>query len=282
MLGVDIKVYSYVTLLSNDDYLAGVISLNNMLLNLNSKYGLVVCLSMGVSKDTELYINKNNIQTFRIKENFLELSEEQKKKYGHWTHTFDKIYIFSMIAYKKLVYLDSDMMILENIDHLFTKEHMSSVASGKLDDERCTRMNSGLMVIEPQEGLGQAIYATFNDAVEFCNQMGQQRIGDQDLINFFYSDWPNQTSKHLPEQYNLFIDQVDKYISFGYVSESKIGLENEIKIIHFIGSRKPWMFGSTFVYVKDFIKSKFYRKKQFKYFIKYKFITFKYLLSKYF
>jgi alpha-N-acetylglucosamine transferase len=58
-----------------------------------------------------------------------------------------------MTQYDKLVFLDSDIMILKNLDHLFECEHMTSALDGEYfnlwpDDPH---FNSGILVIEPNE-----------------------------------------------------------------------------------------------------------------------------------
>ena len=42
-----------------------------------------------------------------------------KGNMAHWNNCFDKLLIFGMTEFDKLIFLDSDMYIIENIDHLF-------------------------------------------------------------------------------------------------------------------------------------------------------------------
>ena len=64
---------------------------------------------------------------------------------NHWYRAFGKISIFNLETFNKIVYLDSDMQVVQNIDELFDKPHMSAVRAG----EDLDWLNSGIMVIEP-------------------------------------------------------------------------------------------------------------------------------------
>ena len=51
----------------------------------------------------------------------------------------------------------------------------------------------------------------------------------------FLSQWPSQTKLHLPESYNLFFKYLtDYHRHYGF----KYG--KNIKVVHFIGNKKPW------------------------------------------
>jgi len=44
--------------------------------------------------------------------------------------TFSKLNIWKIVDYDKLVYLDADTIVLENIDNLFNYEELSAVLGG--------------------------------------------------------------------------------------------------------------------------------------------------------
>jgi hypothetical protein len=91
------------------------------------------------------------------------VSELNPGPQSRWTHSFGKLAIFSLTGFDKLVYVDSDMLILRNLDKLFARPHMSAVVAGRSfpGDEHWRGLNSGLMVVKPQAGL----YETLLDCI---------------------------------------------------------------------------------------------------------------------
>ena len=138
------------------------------------------------------------------------------------------------------------MIVMNNIDDLFEKPHMSAVAACRLIHADWTRLNSGLMVIEPQEGLPSRIAKMLQPAMDRAAKVGNAAIGDQDLINEFYNDWLLQSNLHLDDGYNMFHDHTDLYIKnhgYGLVTSEQV-LNNltvkPIHVLHFAGPVKPW------------------------------------------
>jgi glycogenin glucosyltransferase len=142
--------------------------------------------------------------------------------------------IFGLNQFEKLVYLDADMLILNNIDELFEKPHMSAVNSGGMLPNLLswTKLNSGLMVVEPSTEL-------FDDMLSKIGTIeGITSVGDQDFLHAYYFNWPNQKELHLDHGYNMFQIHLNEYNQlFGYDFNHA---QKPIKIIHYIGETKPW------------------------------------------
>lgn len=161
-----------------------------------------------------------------------DLAKMQKRR--HWSNTFLKLRVFDLIEFEKVIFIDCDMIVLENIDHLFEKHHISAVQGGKLifhwED-----INSGLMVIMPN-------HKEFSELVDLVPTVCRKKIeanagfGDQDVISYYYKNINKLWSKenHLDERYNAMIRCIHELcVTLGY---------KNIKIIHFTGDKKPWMF----------------------------------------
>lgn len=197
---------------------------------------------------------------------------EIKTKSGHWGNTFDKIYIFGLIDYSKLVYVDSDMIILRNIDELFNKPHMSAVSAGKFLYPDWIQLNSGIMVIEPEQGLPEKIMNTLEKSMAEVAALGGKALGDQDLINAYYAEWPTSTELHLDEGYNIFQKHLDAYINknaYELPDENKLA-KKPVSIVHFIGKDKPWMRFSVLKHLLNLLKKKSLSRWENKVFFKYK------------
>lgn len=235
---------SFITTLSTDNYVEGVIHLAKSLEKVNSKYPLVVYVDKLLKRSTLAKLDNVGIEYITEKNRIYipDLVREKNIKNGnpHWDNTFIKLGIFELVGFEKLVYLDSDMMVVNNIDSLFEKPHMSAVVAGKSypGNESWITFNSGLMVIEPKEGLPKEFESLIEKvAVE------RNSLGDQDILQEYYNDWVDRTELHLDEGYNIFVLYIDYYIEkFNYTYTT---MDKPISVVHFLGKRKPWMFKRT-------------------------------------
>lgn len=156
--------------------------------------------------------------------------------FPHWNNTFGKLHIFDLVDFDKIVYLDSDLLLLANIDSLFRQPHMSAVVAGKSFPGQTdwVDLNSGLMVVEPEMGLLDDLINAIPDAAA-----RRANMGDQDLLQEFYGDWPSTPELHLDEGYNIFNNNIDHYIrreGYGFRGKKKT-----IYAVHFVAGKKPWM-----------------------------------------
>lgn len=238
----------YVTMISSKEYIPGVLALKRSLDNVRSKYPLKIFLHKDLVntimcgtefKESDFIIYENSVL---LNENIIKLNAQSSN--SQWNKTFDKILLFGRIEFRKIVFLDSDMMIVKNIDELFERTHMTSCCptQGNMDYRR--GFNSGLMVIEPQVGLDKSILEVINSTQ--LEEKKYQSISDNDLLNMFYLDWISNTSLQLSDEYNLLFPFMNEYLSKGF-------REGDAKVIHFIGAMKPWMY--TTLETEDVIKS---------------------------
>ena len=243
----DFTVKAYVTLLSTEHYIPGVLALNESLRRSGTPHPLLVAISSHISAQVDAVFRKAGMLVTRIPETTA-IPKELIETTGHWGRTFDKVHLFGLGDYSKLVYVDSDMIVLANIDELFDKPHMSAVAAGRLVNPHWIRLNGGLLVIEPAYGLSDRIFATFPKAVaEVSGLVDQTGMGDQDLLNAYYPGWTTSTELELDQGYNMFACHLDFHIEkHGYRLPEQLGGSGPpVKIVHFIGPRKPWMKGAS-------------------------------------
>jgi glycogenin glucosyltransferase len=230
-----------------------------------------VVVSNKIQTSTKELLEKTGMRVATCSES-MDVPVEIKNKSGHWGNTFDKIYIFGLTDYSKLVYVDSDMIMLRNIDELFDKPHMSAVSAGKFLYPHWTRLNSGIMVIEPEQGLPEKIMKTLGNFLVEVAALDGKALGDQDLINAYYAEWPTSTELHLDEGYNIFQSHLDAYIdknAYELPDENKPS-EKPVSIVHFIGKDKPWMRFSVLKHLINLLKKKSSSRWQNKVFFKYK------------
>lgn len=233
----------FLTVLSSDEYLLGVLTLHKSLVSTRTKYPFYVAITSDISKKTIEVLGNININIIKL-DNNIKLSEKIKNKnsksgYSQWNNTLQKLSIFELTKFKKIVYLDSDMLILNNIDELFNKKHMSAVVAGALipGREDWKLLNSGIMVIEPKKNLGINIAKTIDIVSE-----KKECFGDQDLIQEYYNEWDKNKELELNHKYNIFINDLEFYCKkCDYNVKKFFNNNNSISVVHFVGEKKPWM-----------------------------------------
>jgi lipopolysaccharide biosynthesis glycosyltransferase len=161
----------------------------------------------------------NNIHIKRYDESKYSQIEELKKQqmaFGDYT----KYEIFSLTEFKKIIFLDSDTIILGNIDYLIDfKESFGCVRELFID-----QYNTGVMVIG-NEYLNPKIT---EDLINLTNVYGITEHLDQDIINNYFID----VITPIPLEYN-YLKIYSKQIF------QNTGLPNYVKIIHYV-VKKPW------------------------------------------
>ncbi len=258
---------AYATILSTDSYLPGVLALFESIRRTNTKISdFVVIINQGIKNETIKKLKASNIIVKIMPK--IEATQEIKsinKSSPNWNYTFDKFNIFNLTEYDKVVYLDSDIYVDSNIDELFEKPNMSAVIAGKSypSNENWKELNSGVMVIEPKEGLREKLIKHMYEMSKFKkilkkphNQTQKkfiskisflkikkliykkpnfnkydQGIGDQDVLEDYFN-WKDNPDLHLDEKYNVFANYSDYYAK-------KLGIIP--KCYHFIGVKKPWV-----------------------------------------
>ena len=170
------KNYSYVTLLTDDTYAYGVILLNESLKQVKSKYPLHVLITESVSEPVKEILKQNNIKFDLI--DIISMPEEiynynksiNLKQAIIWKDQYTKFHLFNLTKYNKIVYLDADILILKNLDHLFNKPHMTAAIDGEYFNLYSkVFFNAGCIVIEPnnQEYLNILNYANNFNFTDF-------------------------------------------------------------------------------------------------------------------
>lgn len=159
----------------------------------------------------------------------------ESNRVSYWSDTVFKLNVFGMTQFKKIVFLDSDMLVMKNIDHLFEKEHMSAVSAGAiLHTDWENQLNSGIMVIEPSRSDYCSLIDLIKDTYIKRKEMGCG-FGDQDVIKAKFSDWSNRNELHMPETYNCMLGYGELLKKAGIIN----GIE-DIYVYHYTGKEKPW------------------------------------------
>lgn len=222
--------YTYLTVLNSQDYLKGTLALDYMLKENNSKYPLTVLITDDIGTNAIQVLNDNNINYLKIPSISVEVSNSKDLLY--WKNTFNKLFVFGITEFDKIVFLDSDMFIKKNIDELFKNDNLAAVSAGKNfpGNSSWIDLNSGIMVIVPRKGEDKKLFRIMNKMLKSKNIFN---IGDQDVLHLAYPNWSEDKHLHLGEEYNVFSSYEAYYLNKGIIKKP-------IKIIHYVGKNKPW------------------------------------------
>ena len=135
---------------------------------------------------------------------------------------YSKLQLWNMTQFEKIVYLDSDMLAVQNFDSIF-EEYDDLSAAG---DTYPGVFNAGTLVLKPNR-------TTYKRLLDTYKSVPSYNVGDQGFLNWFFGeDWKSNYSHQLPLIYNV----MPKYI--GSVIYQKI--YRDIKVMHFTAETKPW------------------------------------------
>ncbi|XP_040186602.1 glycogenin-1-like isoform X2 [Rana temporaria] len=220
-----VTAQAFVTLGTNDLYCQGALVLGKSLRNHKTSHQLVVIVTSEVTGRMRGILREVFDEVVEVdvldSADSVRLSLLKRPELGV---TFTKIRCWTLTQYTKCVFMDADTIALCNIDELFDREEFSAAPDSGWPD--C--FNSGVFVFRPS-------LETFGRLLKYAEDHGSFDGGDQGLLNSFFGNWATaDISKHLPFIYNLSISSIYTY------SPAFKQFGSEAKVVHFIGTPKPW------------------------------------------
>ena len=245
---------AYVTLLSTLSYLDGVLMLNYSLRNVEAKYPLYCLLPQDIESDVVDILKKAEIHYILLKgqvySNMVSTNKQDANwDFSSWNYTFDKIRIWGLTQFEKIIFVDSDIIIVRNIDHLFEREAFTASLAGVLfpTNHNLDFLNSGLMVVVPDLEIEHKMVDLAQRIIPQMQYDGKP-VGDQDIINAYYPEWFGNKQLILDDGYNLYAHYLQYHIRHEGYSLTDRG--RPIYAIHYVGSEKPWMINSLSMFCK--------------------------------
>ncbi|CAG4965643.1 unnamed protein product [Colias eurytheme] len=216
---------AWVTLATNDSYGLGALVLAHSLRRVGSTYPAVILITPSVTDAMRDRLRAVFAEVITVdvldSQDATHLALLQRPELGI---TFTKIHCWNLTQYDRCVFLDADILVVQNCDELFEREELSAAPDVGWPD--C--FNSGVFVFQPSAD-------TFSRLITFAQERGSFDGGDQGLLNSFFSSWSTDNNKRLPFLYN-----VTSAAFYSYLPALKHYGQN-LKIIHFIGPAKPWL-----------------------------------------
>ncbi|XP_042224885.1 glycogenin-1-like isoform X1 [Homarus americanus] len=210
---------AYVTLATNDGYAIGALVLGHSLRSNNTTKDLVIMIAPAVSEAIksmlESVFNKVIIVDVLDSRDSAHLSLLKRPELGV---TFTKLHCWTLTQYSKCVFLDADMLCVQNPDDLFSHPELTAVCDIGWPD--C--FNSGMFVLVPSVD-------TYGKLLQHAETSGSFDGGDQGLLNSYFPNWQRVS----------FIYNMVASATYTYLPAYKQFGANA-KLVHFLGALKPW------------------------------------------
>ncbi|CAK0802332.1 unnamed protein product [Prorocentrum cordatum] len=188
---------------------------------------------------------------------YLEGSSRLYKNYNQsrFKAVFTKLQALSCTDYSKVLMLDLDMLVRQNIDELFKLRAPAALkrSSGKEQpahggpfyasdlwrtsaDDMCSGINAGVMLLQPDVRIYERMVAEIKDSrhPEHIGTYGPE----QDYLSRFYATFLRGAWTHIHARFNYQLMLPDDYVSSAH---RKVDLQRDVAITHYSGPRvKPW------------------------------------------
>lgn len=175
---------AFITFANSELYSNGIVALAESLKEVKSEYPFIAMVTPQVSQDKRNLLSDIGCIVRLVHE--LDLPEDLSLDAKRWGPAFTKLISWQFEEYSKLIFLDSDMLALQNIDELF---HLNDTLHATLDadassctfkPERLQLINSGVLVLKPHK-------KTFDDFIRTLYNkelLAKGAMNDQDVINY--------------------------------------------------------------------------------------------------
>ncbi|XP_065851721.1 putative UDP-glucuronate:xylan alpha-glucuronosyltransferase 4 [Euphorbia lathyris] len=206
------RKFAYATVLhSSEAYVCGAIALAQSIIQTNSTKDLILLHDSSISPKSLRGLRSAGWKTTLIEP--IRSPFARKDSYNEWNYS--KLRIWQLKQYDKLIFIDSDIVVLRNLDSFFHYPQLSASGNDKV------LFNSGIMVIEPSE-------CKFNDLMSKITKLKSYNGGDQGFLNEVFTWW-----HRLPSKLNYL-----KVFRRG--DDRNREISENVYAIHLLGL-KPWM-----------------------------------------
>lgn len=134
---------------------------------------------------------------------------------------YSKLHIWRFTRFQKIVFVDVDTLITQNIDAVFKWPQFSAVRDAG------DTFNTGLFVLEPS-------LKTYKNMVDSYFTAPSYNQGDQGFINWFFRDHPKHA---LPVRYNV-VAKLKAFAQWPIIQQ-------HARMLHYTSETKPWTFFSS-------------------------------------
>lgn len=246
---------AYVTFLAgNGDYVKGVVGLAKGLRKVKAAHPLVVAALPDVPSEHRRQLED---QGCIVREIVPVYPPENQTEFAmaYYVINYSKLRIWEFVEYNKMIYLDGDIQVFENIDHLFDLEdgyfhavmdcfcektwsHTRQYKIGYCQQcpEKVTwrpsemgrppalYFNAGMFIFQPS-------LTTYEELLNTLKITPPTSFAEQDFLNMFFKD----VYKPIPNVYNLVLAMLWRH-------PENVQLD-QVKVVHYCAAgSKPWRY----------------------------------------
>lgn len=231
--------FAYVTVLyGNNIYLTGALVLGYSLLKTKTTNDRIIMVTPDVSSEYQKYLSE--VFTHVIKIDYVKVNTDIFEDANtRFSNVFTKLECLSLISYDKIILLDLDMIVAQNIDHLFELKapaaclkrfnipYGQTIPSNMICDNNklVGSINAGLMLLKPSLIELEAIKTDISNN----QQLNKYKYPEQDYLSLRYCNKWTSITFNYNFQFGLTLR----------VRQCRYKI-NEIFVIHYSSSYKPW------------------------------------------
>lgn len=115
-------MFAWVTLLTQPEYLPGVHALYRSLQKSKTKWPLVVMVTPNVEQEARQALQLDHVVIHPVEKLAPDASLEHNYALAQFGEVWNKLRVWGLTDYKRVIFLDADMLVLGNMDDLFTLE----------------------------------------------------------------------------------------------------------------------------------------------------------------
>ncbi|XP_031496760.1 UDP-glucuronate:xylan alpha-glucuronosyltransferase 2 isoform X1 [Nymphaea colorata] len=211
---------AYVTVLhSSELYACGAITLAQTLLQTNTTRDLVILVDRSISPQTRLSLQSAG---WKVRE-ITRIRNPFAKKNSYNEYNYSKLRLWQLTRYDRVVFIDSDILVLRNLDVLFDFPQLSATGNDGVI------FNSGVMVIEPSKCM-------FKNLMRETKRVVSYNGGDQGFLNEVFIWW-----HRLPRRVNYLKNKWSTSTMEGKIKDQLFGSDPpKLYGVHYLGM-KPWL-----------------------------------------
>lgn len=247
---------AYVTFLAgNGDYVKGVVGLAKGLRKSKSEYPLVVAILPDVPIEHREILESQGCIVREIEPVYPPENQTQFAM-AYYVINYSKLRIWEFVEYSKMIYLDGDIQVFENIDHLFdypdgyfyavmdcfcekswSKTPQYQIGYCQQCPERMEwpedkmgtpppplYFNAGMFVFEPSLSI-------YHHLLDTLNITPPTSFAEQDFLNMYF----REKYRPIPPAYNLVLAMLWRH-------PENIDLD-QVKVVHYCAAgSKPWRY----------------------------------------
>ena len=198
---------------SNNYYLYMLLGVYKNLLDTKTKYPIYCGVTPEVTVGTKNILRAVGLQLIELDTSIITpqfLNSVQAKNSEHYFKAFTKLTLLDTNVeqmFDKVVYIDTDVQVFDNIDDVFDYPHMAAIEDVAPSRGSCltpytlgcSKFCSGMFVwdFKNNPGKGHQIL------IELPKLDPKISWHDQNVLNYYYQDWRNKPELHIPPEYGI-------------------------------------------------------------------------------